>query len=376
MIDGVRLTLMVGPAVPVPAQRFVIDALTEVEVQAKTEGASAFQLSFALPRNSPLETLFLVGGGASAVPIMRVVIIVTMRGVPRVLMDGVMTNHELTPGSDGGAPTLTVTGEDLRRVMDYIELTGMPYPAMPAMARVNLMLVKYLAFGIVPMVIPSVVPDVPIPIDRIPTQKGTDLQYIEALAELVGHVFYVDPGPAPLTSTAYWGPPIKFGLPQPALNVDMDAHTNVESLSFGYDSEKATVPIVFIQNQETKVPIPIPIPPVTPLSPPLGAVPPIPKNFRYMFGTSKMSPAQAVMVGLAESARSNDVVTAQGALDVLRYGRLLKPRGLVGVRGAGLTFDGIYYVDSVTTRLRRGEIKQSFSLTRNALISNTPKVPV
>ena len=32
-------------------------------------------------------------------------------------------------------------------------------------------------------------------------------------------------------NTAYWGPEIKVGIPQPALNTDMAAHTNVESLT-------------------------------------------------------------------------------------------------------------------------------------------------
>jgi hypothetical protein len=54
---------------------------------------------------------------------------------------------------------------------------------------------------------------------------------------------------------------------------------------------------------------------------------------------------------------------------------VLKARQLVGVRGAGVAFDGLHYVDSVTHRITRGEYKQSFSLTRNALVSNTPVVP-
>jgi hypothetical protein len=49
---------------------------------------------------------------------------------------------------------------------------------------------------------------------------------------------------------------------------------------------------------------------------------------------------------------------------------------LVGVRGAGLAYDGLYYVDSVTHKLKRGEFKQSFQLSRDGLMSLTPKVPV
>ncbi len=59
---------------------------------------------------------------------------------------------------------------------------------------------------------------------------------------------------------------------------------------------------------------------------------------------------------------------------MLRYGNLLSARGLVGVRGAGMAFDGLYYVSSVTHQLKRGEYKQSFTLSRNGLVSTVPEV--
>jgi hypothetical protein len=60
---------------------------------------------------------------------------------------------------------------------------------------------------------------------------------------------------------------------------------------------------------------------------------------------------------------------------VLRYGGILQARQLVGVRGAGLAFDGLYYVESTKHQLKLGEYKQSFTLKRNALVSNVPAVP-
>ena len=51
-----------------------------------------------------------------------------------------------------------------------------------------------------------------------------------------------------------------------------------------------------------------------------------------------------------------------GSLDVMRYGRILKARRLVGVRGAGNPYDGLYYVESVTSTLKRGEFRQRFQL--------------
>jgi hypothetical protein len=68
-------------------------------------------------------------------------------------------------------------------------------------------------------------------------------------------------------------------------------------------------------------------------------------------------------------------VTATGTLNVVRYGQLLKARRLVGLRGVGEAFDGLYYVKSVTSTIKRGEFKQNFTLTRNGLISTVSKVP-
>ena len=121
------LQLMIGPGVPVPMPREVMEALVSVQVTANVESASVFQLSFTLSTKSPLHTIFLLSGG-SPIPLVRVVILVIANGQPEVLMDGVMTNHQISPGSNGQA-TLTVTGEDLSKVMNYIPFDGLPYPA-------------------------------------------------------------------------------------------------------------------------------------------------------------------------------------------------------------------------------------------------------
>ncbi len=374
MLKGFYLTLMIGPAVPVPVPKEVLDALTSVQVITSTDRSSGFELVFTLSNNSPLQTLFLLSGG-SPIPLVRVVIVVTVNGTPEVLMDGVMTNHQVSPGTTSGKSRLTVRGVDLTAVMDYIPFDGVPYPAMPPEARVLIMLAKYAVLGVVPMVIPSIMLDVPIPIDRIPRQQGTDLQYIMKLADDVGYVFYLNPGPVPGMSVAYWGPEIKVGQPQPALNINMDAYTNVESMDFSFDTEHKKLPVLFIQEPNTKTPIPIPVPDITPLNPPLGLIPPIPKGIEPIRESAKLSPIQAVLIGLAKAAKTADAVTGTGTLDVTRYGRVLKARQLVGVRGASMAFDGLYYVKSVTHNIKRGEYKQSFTVARNGLISTLPVVP-
>ena len=375
MIRNVNLTLLIGPTVPLPAPRPVLEALQSVEVTTAAGSPSGFQLTFAVANDSPLHTILLLAANANPT-FLRVILVVTVNGTPDVLADGVIERQEITPGEKPGMSTLTVTGRDLTLVMDQQEFSGIPYPAMPAVARVALICAKYAMYGIIPLPIPPVFQDIPIPTDRIPCHSGTDLAYLNQLAEEVGHTFYIDPGPLPGMNTAYWGPQIKFGIPQPALNTNMDAYTNVESLTFSINHSEKEMPVVFIYSTLLKVAIPIPIPDVNPLQPPLGAVPPFPKKFELMKDTASLSPIAALGRGVARAAGTGDVVSGTGSLDVLRYGRLLKARGLVGVRGAGTAFDGLYYVQSITSSLKRGEFKQRFTLTRNALVSITPKVPV
>ena len=373
MLQGIYLTLMVGPVVPVPVPQVVVDALTSVEITSSDDKPSGFQLNFTLSNKSPLHTIFLIAAGQT--PLLRVILMATLNGMPHVLMDGVMTRSEVAPGADSAHSMLTITGEDLTKVMDLQDFSGLPYPAMPAEARVALIIAKYAIFGLVPLVVPSLFLDLPVPVQRIPTHKGTDLNYIVHLAKDAGYVFNIEPGPVPGVNVAYWGPEIKVGVPQPALNFNMDAHTNVESLSFSFDGSKGTLPIVFIQEPLTKVPIPIPIPKINPLQPPLGLIPASLSNITLLRDTAKMSPMQALSKGVAVAAESQDAVSGRGTLDVLRYGHILKARRLVGARGVGPAFDGLYYVKSVKHKIKRGEYKQEFTLSRNGLVSTVPVVP-
>lgn len=375
MQGGIKLSLLIGP-VPIPAPQEVVEALSSVEVKAGSgETQGGFELTFDLPARSPLRTLFLLAGGGGVPPLMRVVLVVRIGGNAESLIDGVVTNVETLPG-EGGVSKLVVKGKDLSALMSFIDFDGLPYPAMPPALRVLLILAKYAAFGVIPLVIPSIVEDLPIPVERIPQQRGSDYAYVMSLALQCGYVFYLEPGPVPATSKAYWGPEIRIGEPQPALSVNMDALTNVDELTFDFDKEKKTMPVVFFQELLSKAPIGIPIPDVSPLNPLLGLVPPLPPKIVNLHDTAHMSPLSALMAGLAYASQNSDSVFGTGRLDVGRYGRLLKSRQLVGVRGAGLPFDGLYYVKSVTHEIKRGEYKQSFSLARNGLVSTVPTVAV
>lgn len=375
MQGGIQLSLLIGP-VPVPAPVEVVEALSSAKVDAGSgDTPSGFELTFDLPARSSLRNLFLLAAVGSGVPLMRVVLVVRIGGNAESLIDGVVTNVETLPSHDG-VSKLVVKGKDMSALMSFIDLSGIPYPAMSPAVRVLLVLGKYAALGVIPLVIPSIVEDLTIPVQRIEQQRGTDYEYLTQLAQRCGYVFYLEPGPLPGTSKAYWGPEIRIGQPQPALTVNMDASTNVEELSFNFDKERKEMPMVYFQESLSKAPIGIPIPDISPLNPPLGLLPPLPPKITQLKDTAHLSPLSALMRGLAYTSQHSDSVFGTGRLDVARYGRLLKSRQLVGVRGAGVPFDGLYYVKSVSHDIKRGEYKQSFSLARNALISTFPTVPV
>lgn len=375
MAEGVKLTVLIGPGVPVPAPPDVVEALESVEVTSGTT-QSGFQLTFAVGKTSRLMTSLLPAGWLDPV-ITRVILVATVRGVPQVLMDGVVTRHELSPSSEPGKSTLTVTGEDLSLLMDLVEMPFMRFPAMPVVARVYAILAKYAAVGIIPVALPPVIPGTTSPLEKLPSQTGTDLQYIRRLAGGCGYVFYVEPGPAPGTSIAYFGPDLRIPVPQPALSVNMDAHTNVESLSFSLDGDQKKVEVLFVLDPVTKkIAIPVPVPNLSVLRPPLGARLPPPRRIEFPEGMAKMTLGEAANHALSLSFAAADAVTGNGSLDVSRYGRVLRSRMLVAVRGAGVAYDGTYYVNSVTHKLKRGEYKQSFTLSRDGMVARRPRVPV
>jgi hypothetical protein len=374
MVSPLYLTLLIGPMEPLPAPKPLVDALISAEVTESATGRSGFQLTFTVADKGIIETFFLLAGGAP-LPIIRVVLLATFPGIPQVLIDGVVRHTEVQPDAMTGSSKLVVTGQDLTALMDLIDFSGLPYPGMPSDVRALTILAKYAMFGVVPEVIPVPAPDIPIPLLQTPAHKKTDFLYLDHLAKEVGYVFYLVPGPLPGMSQAYWGPQVRLGLPQTAINVNMDSWTNVESLNFRYEPQNAVLPIVFIQDPISKVPIPIPIPPVTPFSPPLGLAVMPPQKLEFESETAKLNPAIALMRGFARVTETSDVVVGDGSLDVMRYGQPLRARSLVGVRGAGIAFDGMHYVEQVTHRLKPGEYKQSFVLKRNALVANTPVVP-
>lgn len=373
LMGNAILTLLIGPAVPVPAPLPVMEALQNVQV-TNSRDRSGFQLTFTVGKTSLLQLALLPAGYFDPI-VTRVVIVATVTGIPNVIMDGFVTRQELQPGNTPGESKLTITGDDLSVAMDIVEKV-IPYPALPDVSKVPIILAPYAALGIVPFIVPPFIPTAPVPTNRIESQASmTDLAYLRHLARRNGYVFYIQPGPLPGQSFAYFGPDINVPLPQRSLSVNMDAHTNVESLSFSLDGLAKKISIFTILDPITKkIPIPVPLPNVSATKPPLGLRPTPPAKVEMHNRGAHLQPEEGAREILSFLMNNSTAISGNGSLDVMQYGQILRARTLVGVRGAGVSYDGLYYVDSVTHNLKQGEYKQNFSLSRDGLISNTPVV--
>jgi hypothetical protein len=363
---GVRLQLLAGPTAPLPVPQNVIEAVELIEVRNTDKGRDVFEINFRLTK-TPLSDYDLLRDGLLDPP-NRMIIMVLLGVIPHVLMDGVITRHGVEPSAEQGRDRLKVTGEDISIEMDYEERSE-THPNQPDSAIATKIIARY---GLVPDVTPTT--DVPIELDRIPSQQGTDLRYVQQLAERNSFVFFVEPTNVPGLTRGFWGPERRVGAPQTPLNKEMGPLTNVRRIAFGYDALKPAKPQVSILNPVTGSPLPIPVP--DSLLPALTSQPAPALRTTVARDTSNLNTFQAALRALIGAASGSGAVDASGELDTIRYGSILRARRLVGVRGAGKSYDGVYYVRGVNHYIRRGEYRQGFTLVREGRGAMSETLPL
>jgi hypothetical protein len=120
----------------------------------------------------------------------------------------------------------------------------------------------------------------------------------------------------------------------------------------------------------------VPIPPLPPLKiPPLAMQPERARRTTIARDTAQAGPAQAALAALSSATNAPDALGAEGEVDAIRYGHVLRARKLVGVRGVGLAHDGLYFVRRVTHTIAPGSYRQQFTLSREGTGSLLPAVP-
>ncbi|MFO0614276.1 MAG: hypothetical protein U0414_16935 [Polyangiaceae bacterium] len=383
-MPSARLELWMGRVVPTPVSAAIINAVDRVEVRQKSQGRSAFQLSLLVQRRAfPEDDYALLAGPFSPLdPTTRVIVMAEVNGFRNVLIDGFVTHQQLAPsGGRDGMAHITLMGEDVSVRMDLDE-SSREFPAMPPYAIAAFIVLTYPELGLKPLPIPPIPPyPPPNPLVEVPLQHGTDYAYLNQLAAEYGYVFRVQPTPLPTVNVAYWGPDIRVGvLPQPALTVAQASATNVDEMNFTYDVMQpfAIGGRVLDGLLNRQFPIQTALIP----SDPYAKRPPVlvqaPNFWRLQlrkFVVGGNLPEALTRAQITTTLSQQTVVQATGRLDPFRYGQLLRCYESVTVRGAGNTYDGVYFVQELTTTIERGGMKQNFVLTRGGLGTWLEEVP-
>jgi hypothetical protein len=369
---GIYMQLLIGPAVVAPAPADIVQAIKSVEVTNTDAGRDGFQITFSISRdsNNPLE--YSIFSRMLVKPFTRVVIVVALGVKRKILIDGFITNHQFTPSDAPGGSTLTVTGEDYSILMDMHEIPE-KHIGQPDYVIANKLTARW---GLVPVVVPPPQIDVPVPTDDDPVQIGTDLAYLKQMAGRYNFIFYVEPTDLVGVNRAYWGPSVIMEAPQKALTTNMGPSTNILSINFQNNALEptmvfGTVQDKYLQNAIIPVIVPLPLPPYLAKYPAhIVNLPHVRNKIYRSYGSHSTIRAYIEAIGEVEASRN--AITGSGELDTLRYGEILKARKLVSVRGAGLDYDGLYYVKRVSHKIERSSYKQSFSLAREGTGSLIP----
>jgi hypothetical protein len=356
-MGGVAYTLLVGHALaPAP----LVEAVQEIAIDTSVEEASVLRVRFGMTKTAigdwsileldPFRPLLPLG-----VRIQR------GSGVSEAVINAFVTDHHVTYADTPGGSSLDVTALDATFVMNMVE-TVMPWPNLPDAQ------IAAAIFG-QHALIPQVDPTAPVLVEPegTTTQRGTDIRFLRRLAQRNGFDCYVQPEPLSGLDVGYFRARQLVGAPQAVLNVSFGGATNVSGFSVRYELAKPTTAIAAQLDTATKTPQPGLAP--ASLLPPLGLEPTLarelPPAVVRPVGTGATHAGDVRAAAQAIVDRSTWAVACEGTVgaDV----GVLRPGGLVAIRGAGRLYDGTWFLTRVRHTLAAGRFEQRFEAVRNAV---------
>lgn len=371
------LTIRTGGTSTSPLPRSIMENFESAEITQTDEGPSAFQLTFKVGRNKTTgmeDYQDLVGNQFKLFN--TVCIYVKIDGAQHVLMHGVITHQQLNPSSQPGMTTMTITGEDMSVLMDLVEVEAQ-HPDQDPSTIAQTILADYSQYNVTAEVKKPATAERANKIDFVHTQRSTDREYLKEIAKPFACDFYVTPGPGLDRSTAYWGPKKLQGEMQNAISVNLKQGGNADGVNFTYNGMSPTKMKGQTQTraEDKKGDVDVQSSSHDTLSQDPGITSQPKVRTSLIDHHTGLNLAQTMAKAQAEVDRSvSDALTVSGDLHGFRYRGVLEARKLVGLRGAGKSFNGKYYVKSVTHKLRRGEYTQSFVLTREGVTSTESRV--
>lgn len=204
--------------------------------------------------------------------------------------------------------------------------------------------------------------------DETTSQRGTDIRLLQRLARRNGFECYVEINPLTRGVEGHFHPPRLDQPSQGVLSVNSGEATNVNSFSPRFDMLRPTTATargieaggvedqsVTSEGQSQRT---------------LGREATVAADRpRRVLLTGSGLARTGELQGYAQAVvdRSGWAITAQGELNTVAYGGILRAKRPVEVRGAGRQFSGTYYVERVLHTFTGDRYVQHFTVRRNAL---------
>ena len=204
--------------------------------------------------------------------------------------------------------------------------------------------------------------------DQTLIQRGTDIQFLQQLARRNGFEVYVETdGLTGVVEGHFHAPRLELP-PQGVLSVNMRDATNVNSFNARFDmlrpstAQAANLDVETREAQQAQVNSSR----LEALGRETALAAQRPRRV-LLAQTGLVRTGEQQTYAQAVADQSALSITAEGELNTVAYGGLLRAKRPVLVRGAGRQFSGTYYVERVSHVLTPDSYRQSFSLRRNAV---------
>jgi phage protein D len=346
----------------VPAPPDLLDVIQQIEIEDHAEMADMMRLSVAIAVKDGCVGWSVIDDNTfKRLTKIRVNVNVGS-GKTEPLLEAYVTEANANFANQPGQSVLNIVAMEPTVLMNLLE-ENKAWPNMADSDIADTIFNNYQFDPIVDPTQPSWQED-----DYVTMQRGTDIQFLQALAKRNGYECYVELNPDTGEVEGHFHLPKLQETPQGVLSVNMGDATNVNSFNARFDNlgpttaKASNVDIDSRDHQHTDAD-------QQELTD-LGATPSLSTtNQRQVLlsGTGLSSTGELKTVAQAEVDRASWAITAEGEVNTVAYGDVLRAKRPVLVRGAGPQFSGTYYVQSVTHTINGDGYSQKFSLKRNAL---------
>ena len=205
-------------------------------------------------------------------------------------------------------------------------------------------------------------------VDQTITQRGTDIQFLQQLARRNGFECYVESNAQSGQVEGHFHAPRLEQTPQGVLSVNMGEATNVNAFSARFEMLRPVTAQVTGLDIETQSDQPAQADSSARRGLGSNASLTADRPRRVLLnrtGMGQTGELQAYAQAVVDEAAM--AIRAEGDVNTVAYGRLVRAKRPISVRGAGRQFSGLYYVEKVLHTFAGEGYTQRFTLKRNAL---------